>query len=964
MILGNKMKERLRVRRFVKRLIGSLFTISIFSFPNSFHTVQANEDVKEGILLEQATKYQEFLSNTEFTPYTSEPVRIDLEASLSITDRIVERGETLSFEITAPEKALYAIDIEYLIENDNILPTQAAILINGEQPYFELNNILFESLWQMNTEIPRDRYDNEIPPPVIKVKEFQTKALKDGSYRTTDDLLIPLEKGQNTLQITVSESQVQLRSITLRGTNEIKPDQNVPIIGEELITIEAENVSSQNDSSIRAGSSFDNVLTPYDTSKKVLNFLDRASYKNPGQKISYQFDAAEAGGYHLTWHYLQGDKVDFPIFVNVYLNGELISESFKNYPISYTNKFKLSSFVHSETGEPLALELSSGQNEITFELTIDPIRNIIEETENIMLEIQSLSLVINNIIGNNPDRNRDIDLDEYVPGIEQQLFDWADQLQSLYQQAQEIAGTDSEVGAFTSLTIAEKQLRDMAENPREIASRVNELSSGSNSISSYLGNLLQEANRNGLSIDKIMLHQSEAALPKVGGFFSKIASSVMRFFNSFGEQSYETSSTNTENLQVWVNRPRQYIEIIQQMIDEEFTPATGIQVDLSIMPDQNKLILANSSGDAPDVATGINYALPFDLAIRNALVDLSQFEDYEEVAERFPANLIVPGTIEEQVYALPETMNFYVLFYRKDILDSIGLEVPDTMNDVIQMLPALQQNGMNFFYPTAGMAGMKIFAGTMPIVYQNGGQFYDQYLGNTLLNEEKAIEGMRKLTDLFTIYNMPYDVPSFYQSFRDGSLPIGISDYGAYNLILNAAPEIQNLWEISLMPGTENEQGEITRWSSGGAESDVIFADSEMKDESWEYLKWWLSDEVQADFGERLQVTYGEEYVWNTANLNAFEQLPWATSDKETILAQAEWIAEVPRVLGTYMLEREVSNAYNSVVLDGENLRNAIDLASKRVNRETRRKLEEFRFIVDGEKVKDYPIPANEGVTN
>src|SRR5699024_2534775 len=116
-------------------------------------------------------------------------------------------------------------------------PTQAAILINGEQPYFELNNILFESLWQMNTEIPRDRYDNEIPPPVTKVKEFQTKALKDGSYRTTDDLLIPLEKGQNTLQITVSESQVQLRSITLRGTNEIKPDQNVPIIGEELITI-------------------------------------------------------------------------------------------------------------------------------------------------------------------------------------------------------------------------------------------------------------------------------------------------------------------------------------------------------------------------------------------------------------------------------------------------------------------------------------------------------------------------------------------------------------------------------------------------------------------------------------------------------------------------------------------------------------------------------------------------------
>ena len=260
------------------------------------------------------------------------------------------------------------------------------------------------------------------------------------------------------------------------------------------------------------------------------------------------------------------------------------------------------------------------------------------------------------------------------------------------------------------------------------------------------------------------------------------------------------------------------------------------------------------------------------------------------------------------------------------------------------------------------MAGMKIFAGTMPIVYQNGGSFYGEYLGNTLLNEEKTIEGMRMLTDLFTIYNMPYDVPSFYQSVRDGSVPIGISDYGAYNLILNAAPEIANSWEIALMPGVEDENGDISRWSSDGAESDVIFSDSTMQNEAWEYLKWWTSDSVQTKFGEKLQVTYGEEYVWNTANLTAFSQLPWASNDKKVIIAQSEWIAEVPRVLGTYMLEREVSNAYNSVVLDGENLRNAIDSASKRINRETLRKLEEFGYIHDGEEVEKYTIPESKGV--
>ena len=31
-----------------------------------------------------------------------------------------------------------------------------------------------------------------------------------------------------------------------------------------------------------------------------------------------------------------------------------------------------------------------------------------------------------------------------------------------------------------------------------------------------------------------------------------------------------------------------------------FTPETGIEVDLSIMPDVNKLVLANAAGTAPD----------------------------------------------------------------------------------------------------------------------------------------------------------------------------------------------------------------------------------------------------------------------------------------------------------------------------------------------------------------------------
>ena len=70
---------------------------------------------------------------------------------------------------------------------------------------------------------------------------------------------------------------------------------------------------------------------------------------------------------------------------------------------------------------------------------------------------------------------------------------------------------------------------------------------------------------------------------------------------------------------VWVNRPRQYVDLLQSMTDETFTKDTGIKVKFSIMPDESKLVLANAAGIQPDVALGVSTNVPYDLAIRNAL---------------------------------------------------------------------------------------------------------------------------------------------------------------------------------------------------------------------------------------------------------------------------------------------------------------------------------------------------------
>ena len=112
-----------------------------------------------------------------------------------------------------------------------------------------------------------------------------------------------------------------------------------------------------------------------------------------------------------------------------------------------------------------------------------------------------------------------------------------------------------------------------------------------------------------------------------------------------------------------------------------------------------------------------------------------------------------------------------------------------------------------------------------------------------------------------------------------------------------------------------------------------------------------------------LQIMYGSEYIWPTANLEAFGMLPYPTEHKEIIMEQASNILEAPRLLGSYMLEREMSNAFNDVVVNGKTLRSRVDDVVKTVNRETERKLEEFGYIdSDGNVIKEYTVPNVETV--
>ncbi|MBQ4619409.1 MAG: extracellular solute-binding protein [Clostridia bacterium] len=938
------------IRRFTAFFMAFFMMFSIFAV--------SEEADQSWMTFENRTEalYTEKVKTHTLPVYGGEKVVTEISASL-------KTGDQTEITFSVPEDALYEIHFTYKNLTQSALPTEMAIAIDGEMSFYEMRRIKLSSLWLDDGIFPTDRYGNEVATTPYSADVYQTSGLSDSSGRTDVPFLFELTKGEHTLAVEVKDGEISITEIILSAPEKALAYEHHAAEGDSLIIIEGENIYSRNESSIRGAGEFNALLTPYSVESRKINHLDGASFDAAGDTVTYKFNVENTGWYYMNVFYRQNVKADFPVFVDVLIDGKMPSGAAGKIPFDYATGFTDVTVKAGEENQ--AFYLTEGEHTLSLRVNCAILTPVYEMIDRTLSEINGLSLEVVRLSGGMTDKYRDYELLTYIPNLVEILTGWADDCKKMvdYVKAYSSIGSGS---AFSNLTLCEDQLRRLAEEPEDLPRRLSELSTGSNSAARMLAQQLQDMAVNDLAIDQICFYQEGACLPERATFLQSAAKSAQRFITSFSAQDYSASSGKKGHLQVWMGRSRQYVELLQNMIDTQFTPETGIKVDLSLMPDANKLVLANAAGNAPDAVIGLQYVVPSYLNIRGALYDLTKFEDFGEVAQRFSSGLFIPYTLGEGIYAMPETVNFWVMFYRSDVLNALSIEVPDNMEEVKMILPELQRRNMNFYFPTAGMSGMKVFPGTLPLILQSGGSIYDDMIGDTTLDSEESLNGFKAMTELFTIYNMPTDVPSpgFYQQFRDGTLPIGIADLATYNLLLNAAPELDGLWNIALFPGLVNGEGEVERWTTGGAETMAILSSTDMPDESWEFLKWWSSDEIQSQFGSLLQSTYGSEYIWPTANTSAFASLPLKSEHKKVIMEQMEWMTEAPWVLGTYMLERELSNAFISVTVDGVEARRAMDTAVKRINRETYRKLEEFGYYKNGEMLKPFVTPDETVVEN
>ncbi len=600
--------------------------------------------------------------------------------------------------------------------------------------------------------------------------------------------------------------------------------------------------------------------------------------------------------------------------------------------------------------QPFLFYLSKGKHEIKLEVTLGSLSPLLRQVESSVLELNYIYRKILMVTGPMPDRLRDYNLDKQIPDMIDVFTRQSEQLAEVAATLKELTGESSDRVAILNTMV--HQLNGMVKNPESVPRRLDTFKVNVGG----LGTWILQTREQPLEIDYLVVSSPDRKLPKAEApLFQRMMHEVSAFFHSFTEDydSIGNVADSGQAVEVWIGAGRDQAQVLKAMIDDTFTPQTGIDINLKLV-NMGVLLPATLSGQGPDVAMQIGNDLPVNYASRKAVQDLTVFPDYTEVAGRFKESALIPYTFQNGVYALPEQQLFSMLFYRKDILEELGLSVPQTWDDVYEMIPVLQKHHLEFALPLAQPAQGQVAVNLEPnqafamMLYQTDGEFYSDNHQFSALNTELSMQAFKKWTEFYTNYKFPlqFDFPN---RFRTGEMPIGIADYTFYNHLSVSAPEIKGLWDFVPVPGIPAADGSIRRDVASGGSSVIMLDSSSQKDKAWAFMKWWTSKEAQVRFGREMEGLMGAAARYPTANVEALEQLPWPVKDYMALNEQWESVRAIPEVPGGYFTGRHLDNAFREVVTNGMNPREALYDYVRYINEEITLKRKEFGLPAEGE---------------
>jgi len=675
---------------------------------------------------------------------------------------------------------------------------------------------------------------------------------------------------------------------------------------------------------------------------------------------------------------------------------------------NYDKKWQ-STFVSKDNTDFLFYFEKGVEYTVYFECSLGTLKEYIQRVEVSLDKINACYLQILQLTGTEPDEYRDYNYISVMPEVLITLLEEALELMEVKEGLEELCGTNgSHIATLETIAIL---LNTMGKDDGiDIAANMSTLKSYLGTLGTWINNSKAAS----MMVDSIWvvpackdgneIVSDDSELPKAkAGFFKSIWFEIKSFISSFFVNYDQMGLTtipdeDTLNIDVWLATGRDQSQIWRTMIDansdDGFTYNTGTAVSLKLVTG-GTLLPSILSRKGPDVYIGLGAADVINYAIREAVLGIggeackkhldadgnpifdTTYYSYRDsqgnvvtttehragekasftsntfdkaVEGNFADAAMDTVTLLGSSYGIPQTMSFAMMFYRMDVLADLGLEVPETWQELLSILPVLQSNNMSIGVSYIDALDFMIYqSGKSMWKYTDESLYDSKYAGARVdLDDPLVLKTFDFTCRLYSDFSFPvsYDASN---RFRTGEMPIIIGGYsGIYNTLTVYATEIEGLWEFCSLPGMEREDGTFNYDSLAGISASVILYGCEGDEllASWQFLQWQTGETAQADYGNRMVALIGPSAKYETANLNAIDNLSWTASERAAIMNQMDHLSSIVNYPGSYIINRYTQFAFLDAVNEAADPIDALSSYIEAINSEIARKREEFNLWV------------------
>ena len=931
---------------------------------SSFRDKYAGTDLSTDVSgIGRSNTYEAYLAEHAGDPAVTQPVSVDVLTFIGDGEQQADGVYTsdtaeTTWTVNVPQAGLYNIRLEYLTTESRGVDIERELLVNGELPFTGAGTLCFTRLWTDAGEVKKDNQGNEIRPSQTEVFEKQTAYCREDMGYQTEPYAFYFREGENTLTMKAVNEPMVVCGITLTPILRYEsytdylakqPEAAMSAEGKKTsLTVQGESAKLRSSPSLYARYDRSSSQTdPYSVTKTILNYIGGDPWTHPGEWIQWDFEVPEDGYYHISIKGRQMYQRGALSARTVYIDGEVPFEDLEAVEFSYNTGWEMRT-LGDKDGKPFRFYLTKGSHTIRMEVTLGEMGPVLKQVEDSIYRLNQIYRKLLVLTGANPDRFRDYNLAGIYPEAIEAMDLESKRLYKIVDDTVAVTGEKSDRAAVAQ-TLA-VQLEQFVENNDRITESFTNFKDNITS----LGTAMQNMSESKLDVDLIMITGEDADIPAVHeNFFQRAAheirSCVSSFFvdyNSLGDKYTATDDV----LEIWITTGRDQSTVLKTMVDDTFTTETGIKVNVKLVQ-ADAILTAVVAGNGPDIVLSVSGWFAVNYAMRNAVEDLTQFPDYADVVKPFEASILEPLTYNNGtkagVYGLPETQNFPLLFYRSDVMEELGLPIPQTWQELIEQLPTIQGNSLTVAvnFPDIAVADISVLNS---MIFQNGGEIYDKEAKRTLIDSEAGVAAFKQYTSLYNDYGLPV-VFDFVSRFRSGEMPLGVASYATYNTLMVSAPEIRGLWDFTLFPGTKKEDGSIDRTAQTDGLCCLMVAtkDEKVKQNAWEFMKWWVSADAQVRFGREMESILGASARYQTANRDALRQLAWSNKQLAVLEEQMSHTRGVPEIAGGYSTTRHITNAIRRVINTKEDPRETLLNYARTINDEIRIKRREFNLPVD-----------------